>query len=238
MSHYSLGLGERDRVDHAFGGGLPEASVALLEGPDGAGKSVLTQRMAYGMAEEGTPVAVVSTELTAREYIEQMNSLSYDVVRHLLAERIAFFHADVDTAGERELLARLAAPSPLWNADVVIVDGFDAILRNDPAFDAVAERGDEDHAMQEFVSFLRRATATDRTVVLTVNPAAVTERALRPLRDVADVYLQLETKTVGQEIRNQAVVRRFAGMKEPVDDTIGFAVQQGRGIVIESRTVA
>jgi flagellar protein FlaH len=34
------------------------------------------------------------------------------------------------------------------------------------------------------------------------------------------------------------VVRRFAGMASPVDDTIGFSVEQGRGITIESRTIA
>lgn len=246
MTHYSIGLEDRDRVNHAIGGGLPEGSICLLEGPDGAGKSVLTQRMAYGLVEEGTPTAVVSTELTAQEYINQMNSLSYDVVEHLLSDRLVFFHADVDThverggreAGTRRLLTRLFAPSPLWNGDVVVVDGFDAILRNDPRFDAVANRGEEDHAMQRAVSELRRRTAEGRTVVVTVNPATVTDRALQPLRDVSDVYMQLETSTVGQEIRQKALVRRFAGMKNPVDDTIGFAVQQGRGVVIESRTVA
>lgn len=246
MSHYSIGLTDRDRVNHAIGGGLPSGSVCLLEGRDGAGKSVLTQRIAYGLIEEGTSTAVVSTELTASEYIDQMNSLSYDVVDHLLADRLLFFHANVDThveaggreRGTRRLISRLFAPSPLWRGDVLVVDGFDAMLRNDPRFDAVTERGEEDHAMQRIVSALRQRTADDRTVVLTVNPATVTDRALQPLRDVSDVYLQLETSTVGQEIRQKAVVRRFAGMKNPVDDTIGFAVQQGRGVVIESRTIA
>ncbi|MEF8813728.1 MAG: ATPase domain-containing protein [Halovenus sp.] len=246
MTHYSLGLTERDRVDHAFGGGLPAGSVCLLEGSAGTGKSVLTQRMAYGFAEERTPVSVVSTELTAGDYIDQMHSLSYDVVDHLLNDRLVFFYADVDThiqigsrqRGTRTLLSRLFAPSPVWDGTVTIVDGFGALLRNDPRFDALTPHQEEDHAMQRIVSMLRRLTAGDRTVVLTVNPEAVTARALQPLRDAADVYLQLETSTVGQTIRNQAVVRRFAGMKNPVDDTIGFAIQQGRGVVIESRTVA
>jgi flagellar protein FlaH len=66
----------------------------------------------------------------------------------------------------------------------------------------------------------------------------VTDRALRPLRDAAGVYIELQTTVVGQEIRKQGLVRRFAGMRRPVDDTISFSVQQGRGIVVESRTVA
>jgi flagellar protein FlaH len=242
-THYSLGLGERDRVDHAFGGGLPRGSVTLVEGADGAGKSVLTQRMAYGMASEGTAVSVVSTEQTASEYVDQMHSLSYDVVRHLLEERIAFFHVDVDTHAHdgdraRRLLERFTRPSVIWRGDVVIVDGFGALLRNDPEFDSIAATGDEDHLVQGLVRFLRRMTATDRAVVLTLNPALLSERALRPLRETVDVYLTIEQTTVGQEIRRKAVVNRFTGMKNPVDDTIGFNVQQGRGLVIVSRTVA
>lgn len=246
MNHYSLGLADRDRVDHAFGGGLPAGSVCLIEGAVGTGKSVLTQRMACGFAEERTPVSVVSTALTASDYIDQMHSLSYDVVDHLLSDRLVFFHADVDThvqvdtrqRGTRTLLSRLFEPSPLWGGDVTIVDSFDALLRNDPRFDAAARHGEDDHAMQRIASALRRRTESKQTVMLTVNPETLTDRALQPLRDAADVYLQLETSTVGQTIRSRALVRRFAGMKNQVDDTIGFAVQQGRGVVIESRTVA
>lgn len=236
--HHSVGLSDRDRVDHAIGGGLPTGSVVLIEGEDGAGKSVLSQRFAYGLLEEGATVAVASTELSAGEYVDQMHSLSYDVVDHLLGDRLAFFHADVDAQGERALLSRFTQPSALWRPQITIVDGFGALLRNDPEFDGSVEREDEDHTMQSLVSFLREATAGDGVVVLTLNPESVTPRALRPLRDVADVYLQLQTNTVGQEIRREALVRRFAGMKNPVDDTIGFSVQQGRGVVIESRTVA
>jgi flagellar protein FlaH len=238
---YSLGLTERDRVNHAFGGGLPTGSVVYLEGPDGAGKSAFTQRFAYGFASEGTTTSYVSTELSASTFVDQMHSLSYDVVDHLLFDRLLFLHADVDTGGEaspRRLLDRLMEPGPLWSADVVVVDGLDALLRNDPRYEAASERGDEDDVVQSFVSYLRSVTATGRTVVVTVNPDPLTERATRPLRDAARVFLQLETNTVGQEIRRKAVVRRFGEMGAPVDDAIGYSVQQGRGITIESRTIA
>jgi len=61
---------------------------------------------------------------------------------------------------------------------------------------------------------------------------------LRPLRESADLYFKISTEQVGSEIRHSMAVKRFLEMKQPVDDTIGFAVQQGRGITIESRTVA
>ncbi|WP_435194302.1 ATPase domain-containing protein [Natronomonas sp. EA1] len=236
MSHYSLGLTSRDRVNHAFGGGLPSGAIVLLQGPDGSGKSVWTQRMAYGLAEEGTTVGVTSTDLTASDFLEQMHSISYGVTDHLLSDRIRFFHADVQA--HPDLLDRLLTPSPLWRRDVVIVDGFGALCRNDAGFAAATSRGREDRAMGAAVSTLRTAAATGTVVVVTVNPGFVSEDALQPLRGAADVLLELRTKPVGNELRREALVRRFAGMKAPVDDTIGFAVQQGRGVVIESRTIA
>lgn len=238
---YSLGLTERDRLNHAFGGGLPAGSIVYLEGTDGAGKSVFAQRFAYGFASEGTTTSYVSTELTASSFVDQMHSLSYDVVDHLLFDRLLFLHADVDTTGEadpRRLLDRLERPGSLWQAEVVVVDGLDAILRNDPTYERAREQGEEDRVVQSFVSYLRSVTATGRTVVVTLNPDPVSERAVRPLRDAARVFLQLESQTVGQEIRRKAVVRRFGEMAAPVDDAIGYSVQQGRGITVESRTIA
>jgi flagellar protein FlaH len=243
---YSLGLGERDRVDQAFGGGFPAGSLVLVEGGHGAGKSVLAQRFSYGMATEGTCVSYLSTEETAGSFLDQMDSMAYDVVDFLLSERLLFLRADLDThaddggraVGTRELLSRLVAARRLWRADVTVLDGFHALVRNDPRYDASAAADDEDHLLEAFVAFLGTVTATDRTVVLTVNPDAVGERALQPLRDAADVSLAVEANTVGSSVRRSVRVRRFAGMRDPVDDSIGFTVQQGRGVVIESRTVA
>lgn len=236
MNHLSIGLEARDRVNNAIGGGFPEGSLVLFEGGTGAGKSVFTSRIVYGLCEEGTPVGLVSTEAPAREYIRQMDSLSYGIVDHLLDGRFRHFHAPTD--GERPLLSQFLQPGTLWEPDVVAVDGFGSLCRNDHRFGDLLGSGTEDQAMERVVARLESALAADKIVLLTVNPTALTDRSLRPLRSAADVYFDLQSDTVGQEIRKKALVRRFAGMKRPVDDTIGFSVQQGRGIVIESRTIA
>jgi flagellar protein FlaH len=239
--HYSLGLDDRDRVDNAIGGGLPAGSVALIEGEDGAGKSALCQRFAYGMATESAYVAYISSELESWEFVQQMHSLSYDVVELLLEGQLLFLHADVDThqtGKKRRLLARLTDAETLWRGDVIYIDTLSALLRNDPNYEAVVDSGEEDHVIQRLVSFLRQITMQNKSVVFTVDPTSVTEDALRPLRNIADIYLQIETNTVGQEIRRNLKVKRFQNMKNPVDDTIGFNVQQGRGVSIVNRTVA
>jgi len=236
MNHLSVGLESRDRVSNAVGGGFPEGSLILLEGGTGTGKSVLSSRFIYGLCEEGTDVTGVSTEHTTREYVKQMESMSYDVTRHLLKNRLTHFHAPVD--GDRPLIRPLFEPGALWDGKVLVIDGFGDLFRNDPKFGSTLGTGDEDRAMERIMAKLEAPLAAGKVAIITVNPESMTDRALRPLRGAADVYFDLQSEAVGQEIRKKALVRRFAGMKRPVDDTIGFSVQQGRGIVIESRTIA
>jgi len=251
---YSLGLDSHDRLNNELGGGIPGGSIVLVEGDYGAGKSAMSQRFTYGCCEENHSVTLVSTELTVRGFIDQMHSLSYDVEEHLLNENLLFFHADVDTGqsalrstggvddeeegSRKQLLKRLMEAEKMWQADTIIIDTFDAILRNDPKFEALVRQNDERQAALEIISFFRDLVSQGKVIVLTVDPSTVDEEAIGPFRSIADVYLELQMVEVGNDVRRSIAVRRFAGMGEQVGDTIGYSVRSGTGIVIESRSVA
>jgi flagellar protein FlaH len=239
MNHYPLGLTSADRIEQSFGGGLPTRSICLLQGDHSAGKSVLIQRLLCGMTDEGVQTALVSTTLNAREFVEQMNSLSYDIVDDLLSDRLLFFSADGQSAPEdgRTPVQRLFTPSPLWDAEVVFIDSIEELLLRDPEFVAAAERGAGDEFLRTVVSGLRAHIREGTTVVLAVNHRRLPDGCLHPLRDAASVYLDIQLNKVGQEVRRQAVVRRFAGPKVPIDDTISFKIAEGRGLMIESKAV-
>ena len=244
----SLGLSEHDRLDQELGGGIPRGAIVLVEGEYGAGKSVMSQRFTYGLAREGHRVTYLSTELGLRGFLDQMHSLHYDVVSDILDERVLFLHADVsagtafgDAGGKterRQLLRRLMDANGMWNADVIVIDTFDAILRNDPQFEALVRENEERQAALEIISFFREVVSEGKTIVLTVDPTTVGEEAIGPFRSIADVYMELEMVTVGNDVRRHIAVRRFAGMGQQVGDAIGYSVRSGIGIVIESRSVA
>ena len=246
---FSIGLDERDRLNKELGGGLPPGSIVLMEGDYGAGKSAISQRFSYGLCEEGHTVTVLSTELTVGSFLEQMNSLDYDMVDHILDENVLFLHADIgesgtftggdDDGGDRkQLLKRLMEAEVMWDSDVIIVDTFDAILRNDPKFEALVRQNEERQAALEIISFFRDVISQGKVIVLTVDPSTLDEEAIGPFRSIADVFLELEMVEVGNDVRRQISVMRFAGMGEQVGDTIGYSVRSGTGIVIESRSVA
>ncbi len=244
---FTLGLDDHDRLNAELGGGVPKGSIMLLEGDYGAGKSAMSQRLAYGFCETGTAVTYLSTELTIGGFIDQMHSLSYNVEDHLLDERLLFLHADLDSGSSltgggdedrKDLLKRLMEADVMWEADVIIIDTFDAVLRNDPKFEALVRQNDERQAALEIISFFRNIISQGKVIVLTVDPSTLDEEAIGPFRSIADAYLKLEMIEVGNDIRRQISVKRFAGMGEQVGDTIGYSVRSGAGIVIESRSVA
>ena len=176
-----------------------------------------------------------------------MHSLDYNMERHLLNERLLFLHADLDTGGKlsdegegerKELLNRLMEGDQMWQADIIIVDTFDAILRNDPKFEALIRQNEERQAALEIISFFRDVVSTGKNIILTVDPSTVDEEAIGPFRSIADVFIKLQMVEVGNDVRRQMSVKRFAGMGEQVGDTVGYSVRADTGIVIESRSVA
>ncbi|WP_336022114.1 ATPase domain-containing protein [Halobellus salinisoli] len=246
-NHFPIGMKDHDRLEKELGGGIPKGSIVLIEGDYGAGKSVLSQRFTYGFTQENVVTTLVSTELGVRGFLDQMHSLNYDVVKPLLDEEILFIPAEIDASGaltgggddERKQLLRLMMDAEtMWDGDVIIIDTFDAILRNDPMFEALVRQNEERQAALEIISFFRELTTKGKTIVLTVDPSTVDEEAIGPFRSIADVYLKLEMVEVGNDVRRNIFVKRFAGMGEQVGDRVGFSVRSGIGIVIESRSVA
>ena len=247
-NHYSIGLSEHDRLEKELGGGIPKGSIVLIEGDYGAGKSVLSQRFTYGFNTEDVVTTLVSTELGVKGFLDQMNSLTYDIVKPLINEEVLFIPAEIDASGtltgsdeeedRKQLLKRMMEAETMWEADVILIDTFDAILRNDPKFEALVRQNEERQAALEIISFFRDLTTKGKTIVLTVDPSTVGEEAIGPFRSIADVFLELEMVEVGNDVRRNVFVKRFAGMGEQVGDRIGFSVRSGIGIVIESRSVA
>ncbi|ERH11181.1 MAG: putative ATPases involved in biogenesis of archaeal flagella [halophilic archaeon J07HX64] len=236
MSYQSLGLSDRDQVNNSLGGGIPTGSLATLTGETATGKSVWASRLAYGMIEEGTTVSIVSTELTAREYIDQMNSLEYSITTPLLNGQLKYFYVPSHTT--QDAVSRLLKPTTIWDADVVVIDEFGVFLQTDTRLSERFDRGAGADAVRKVLAGLETAQSDGTVVLTTLNPETLPDPAIHEIATTADIHLSIEKNRMGQSVARQLVVDRFQEMRRPIEDTIGFSVEQGRGIVIESRTIA
>lgn len=82
---------ETDSLADSLGLRIPNRSLAVLQGPVGAGKSLVSQRLVHGLLENGVKVLVITTELTTRGWIEQMESIGYGVTKALASGALMVF---------------------------------------------------------------------------------------------------------------------------------------------------
>ena len=77
---------EQDSLANAMGLRMPNRSIWTLQGDVGSGKSLVSQRIIFGLLENGSKLLVITTELTTRGWIEQMNSVGYGITKYISSD--------------------------------------------------------------------------------------------------------------------------------------------------------
>ncbi|HKE10951.1 MAG TPA: DNA repair protein RadA [Myxococcota bacterium] len=169
---FSTGVGELDRV---LGGGLVPASVVLLGGEPGIGKSTLALQLAAQLAGKGHPVLYV----TGEESPEQVR---------LRAARLAAHAGDVLLLPETRLEA-LAEPWRKLRPRLVLVDSIQT-LRTDRIDSAAGSVGQ----VRECAAMLAGSAKSEGTALLLIGHVTKegTLAGPRVLEHLVDVVLSFE----------------------------------------------
>lgn len=227
---------ERDELADRLGGKLPRAALGLIEGDSGTGKSVLAQRLTYGLLQNDNDVVYVSTEFTTRAFLEQMEGLGYPIQGEF-AEMQLMFCSTKPMLGhpvpKEERLPRLLEARHLWNASVVVVDCFSQIA--EPHLED-GQRGVE--VLEHLVRTLKQINETGTTILLTIDPQHFDGVDTSPLTTGADIRLDCIKERVGGDINRFIVPDKFARAAGPVGDVIAFRVEPGAGFIVEIKAVA
>ena len=115
---------ETDSLADSLGLRLPNRSLIMLQGEVGSGKSLVSQRLIHGLLHNEVKVLVITTELTTRGWIEQMESIGYGVTDALTNGNLMIFSrfgtvADpIPNVGLEEVLNSEA----IQEADIVVID--------------------------------------------------------------------------------------------------------------------
>jgi flagellar protein FlaH len=209
---------------------MPNRSLYVLQGAVGGGKSLISQRLAYGMVENGVKVLVITTELTTRGWIEQMESIGYgitDAIREgqlMVFSRFGTIAEALPNVGLEELLESEA----IGLADVVIIDAASSLMP-----DSLDEAG-RFSMMQK----LRRICADGRSLMLCVDPEEMDHKLMHNMRASAEVVLDLQTTMIGGEIKRNIVVTRFLRAAGPTQTSIGWRVEPSMGFIVDITAVS
>ncbi len=218
---------ERDELERNLGGGIPANSLILIEGKDGAGKSILVQRFCYGLLKHEKTITYISSELNTSGFIEQMGSLDYDIKFYLLDGQLLFipmFPFLGRTRLRENFLERLFRTNKLFENEIIIFDTFSFLLIRDTI---------TQEKSFETINMLKRLNNLNKTIVFCIDPDHLNEKFLTLLRSVADIYLHVEVRTFAGNPIRVINVKRFKRPADYIVDTIPFKVEPGKGLAIE-----
>ena len=221
---------ETDSLGDSMGLHLPNRSLLVVQGAVGAGKSLLSQRMTHGLLENGAKILVVTTELTTRGWIEQMESIGYGVTEALTEGQLIIFSrfgtmADpIPGVGLNEVLDTPA----VQQADVVIIDAASALMP-----DELDSQGRLD-MMQK----LRAIAAEGRSILLGIDPDEMDSKLLHSLRSSAEVVLDMTTSLIGGDLKRNIIVTRFLRAAGPIQSSIGWRVEPSMGFIVDITAVS
>ena len=221
---------ETDSLADTMGLRLPNRSLYVLQGPVGAGKSLIAQRLTHGMLDNGVKVLVVTTELTTRGWVEQMESIGYGVTDALREGRLMIFSRFGTVAEARPDvgLDDVLNSEAVNEADVVILDSASSLMPDEL----------DDKQRFDLLQRLRKITAEGRSIMLCLDPDEMNHRLLHNMRASAEVVLDLSTALIGGDLKRSIVVTRFLRAAGPVQTSVGWRVEPSMGFIVDITAVS
>ena len=221
---------EQDSLSNAMGARLPNRSLWMIQGEVGSGKSLVSQRLIFGLLENGSKILVVTTELTTRGWIEQMESIGYPVTEHIASGMLLVFSQFGVIAESKEGVDMfdVLESEAIDKADVVVVDSASALLPT----------GLETSEQMQVLQRLRRVCSESRSLLLTVDPTEMDDKLLHKLRTSCEVLLDMRAGFVGGEIKRTIVVTRFLRAAGPVQASVGWRVEPYMGFIVDITAVS
>ena len=221
---------ETDSLADSMGLRLPNRSLYVLQGAVGGGKSLVSQRLVYGMVENGVKVLVITTELTTRGWIEQMESIGYGITDAIREGKLMVFSrfGSIAESSPDVGLIQLLESEAVELADVVVIDSASSLMPSDL----------DDTSRFQLMQRLRQISSQGRSLMLCVDPVEMDERLMHNLRSSAEVVLDLMTTMIGGEIKRNVVVTRYLRAAGPVQTSIGWRVEPSMGFIVDITAVS
>lgn len=220
---------ETDSLADSLGRFLPRRSLYVVSGAIGAGKSLISQRLAYGLIAHGARLTMVTTELTTRGWLEQVESLGYplseaaDTGQFTLLSRFGVVSDEVD---EHIGIDAILGSEALENADISIIDCASTILQG------------YDGTPDELLKLTRRFCSSGRSLMLLIDPDEISSDISRALTSSAEVALEMRTSEIGGGLNRTLAVTRFLRAAGPVQPRIGWRVEPGMGFIVDITAVS
>jgi len=216
----STGSGELDRK---MGGGIPLASLTLVEGESGAGKSTLAQHLLWGALTASGSAMVYTTENTVKSFLRQVQSLGMDMTDYFLMDMLRIYPLQANEFDEPELAYKALSDhiSSMPPYKVVVLDSLSTFLTRS-----------SDEQVLAFFSQCKRLCDTGKAIICTAHSHAFEERMLTRVRSVCDAHLKVLVEPGASELVKTMEIAKIKGAELSTGSIISFAIEPGIGMRI------
>jgi len=211
-------------MDDRMGGGIRVNSLALIEGRAEAGKSTLSQYLAYiALRSRENAIAYYTTEYSIRGLIAQMDSLSLYVLDEFLTDWLRIYPLGLCNSprvAEKSfrLLANHFSKLP-ERFNLVIVDSLTLLMTHtDPV------------ATLDFLFRCKELCTQGRSIILLASSHAFQKETLSRTYALCDYYLKLRSEEIGNRLIRILEVPKLRGVDYKVGEGVSFEIEPEVGI--------
>ncbi|HUU75714.1 MAG TPA: ATPase domain-containing protein [Methanoregulaceae archaeon] len=216
----------KTEIDKKIADGLPLGSLTLIEGENDTGKSVLTEQIIWGAMKQGLCADIYTTELTAKSFLSQMESMSLDVSEYFAWGYVRLFHLHMvgfkwseDEMGG--ILQRIIDHIRTSKAQVVIIDSLTMFTE----YTAQA-------AILTFLTNCKDLVDHGKTILITLHTYAFEEDTLVRIRSICDAHLMMKKSLIGDKYVMVMEVVKVRGARKTTGNLVSFEVHPGYGMKI------
>ncbi len=224
--------GEKDGFAQRFGKEIPDGTLVFMEGKEGTGKSIFSQRFCFSFLKNGFTCSYVSTQYTIKSFLRQTASVGYDVRKYLMTGKLFFISTEVtlaETKPKSTFLEALITCKQLFDPDIIFIDSLSTLL-----LEALNEQN-----LVELTNFLNRLKGSGKIIIFTGNPGEWSEKIHNAFRMICDIHYKITRESMpGIGIVHNIYLEKFNGANHKYEPLTSFSVRPGVGLTIETSGVA
>ncbi len=224
--------GEKDGFAQRFGQEIPDGSLVFLEGKEGTGKSIFSQRFCFSLLKNDFTCSYVSTQYTIKRFLRQTASVGYGTRQYLMAGKLFFISTEVmlaETKPKSTFLEGLLTCKKLFEPDVIFIDSLSTLLN-----ESLSKKN-----LTTLTSFFNRLCGSGKIIFTTANPNEWSDDIHSAFQMISDVHFRLaREKMPGVGIVHNIYLEKFNGALHKYEPMTTFSVRPGSGLAIETSGVA
>lgn len=211
-------------IDKRLGGGIPANSLTLIEGPNASGKSVLTQQIMWGAAQQGFTIASYTTENTAKSLLKQMESLAFYVSDYFVFGKFKIYPIRVkgmEWIEDVPFLKYIVGDLKRKKEEVIGIDSLSIFVSHSPERDVF-----------DFFTACKTLCDQGKTIMVTLHDYVFSEEMLTRVRSICDSHLSLRMEEVGNRLVKTLKVAKIRGAQRTTGNIVAFDIEPGFGFRI------